>query len=263
MSRREIQLRFDEIVDFSGVSRFLDSPIKRYSSGMKLRLAFAVAAHLDTEIVIVDEVLAVGDSEFQRRCLGKMSDLRKSGRTVLFVSHDLGTVAQLRPRTIWLAAGKVHAAGRRSRSSAPISSPSAPSGSGTQIGRQSEGPVQLNSVRLLTADGSALDLRRGEPFAIEIGVTARDTVMGLDAAIYIEDSRGVRVLDEALSEALAPEADLSTPGGIAWSWTCRLRFRRRNIPSECGSAQSRRTSSTSPSCGSRSSPPWRIVGQQR
>jgi len=163
-----------------------------------------------------------------------------------------------------LAAGKVHADGPSEQVIRSYQQSFGSVGIGTQIGRQSEGPVQLNSVRLLTPDGSALEhLRRGEPFAIEIGVTTRDTVMGLDAAIYVEDSRGVRVLDEALSEALAPEADLSTPGGYRLAWTCRLRFRRRNIPSECGSAQGRRTSSTSPSCGSRSSPPWRIVGQRR
>ena len=129
-------------------------------------------------------------------------------------SHDLGTVAQLCPRTIWLAAGKVHADGPSEQVIRSYQQSFGSVGIGTQIGRQSEGPVQLNSVRLLTPDGSALEhLRRGEPFAIEIGVTTRDTVMGLDAAIYVEDSRGVRVLDEALSEALAPEADLSTPGG--------------------------------------------------
>ena len=100
MTRREIRGRFDEIVEFSGVSRFLDVPIKRYSSGMKLRLAFSVAAHLEPEVILVDEVLAVGDADFQRRCLGKMSDLRGSGRTVVFVSHDLGAIAQLCPRAI-------------------------------------------------------------------------------------------------------------------------------------------------------------------
>ncbi len=89
MSRGEIQRKFDEIVEFSGVEAFLDTPVKRYSSGMQMRLAFAVAAHLEPEILIVDEVLAVGDAEFQKRCLGKMNEVSRSGRTVLLVSHNM------------------------------------------------------------------------------------------------------------------------------------------------------------------------------
>ena len=89
MKRAEISAKFDEIVDFSGVEKFLDTPIKRYSSGMNVRLGFAVAAHLEPEILLVDEVLAVGDHEFQRKCLGRMEDATKSGRTVLFVSHNI------------------------------------------------------------------------------------------------------------------------------------------------------------------------------
>lgn len=96
MTRKEITRKFDEIVDFSGVERYIDTPVKRYSSGMHVRLAFAVAAHLESEILIVDEVLAVGDAEFQKKCLGKMGDVSKGeGRTVLFVSHDLNAVSQI------------------------------------------------------------------------------------------------------------------------------------------------------------------------
>ncbi|MCB9352660.1 MAG: ABC transporter ATP-binding protein [Lewinellaceae bacterium] len=95
MSRAEIRRKFDEIVDFSGVERFLDTPVKHYSSGMYVRLAFAVAAHLEAEILLIDEVLAVGDVEFQRKCLGKMGELAEGGRTVLMVSHNLGFISQL------------------------------------------------------------------------------------------------------------------------------------------------------------------------
>jgi lipopolysaccharide transport system ATP-binding protein len=95
MSRKEIDRKFDEIVDFAEVEKFIDTPVKRYSSGMYVRLAFAVAAHLDPEILVVDEVLAVGDAEFQKKCLGKMSDIAEGGRTVLFVSHNMGAVASL------------------------------------------------------------------------------------------------------------------------------------------------------------------------
>jgi lipopolysaccharide transport system ATP-binding protein len=105
MTKREIDRKFDEIVDFSGVERFLDTPIKRYSSGMQVRLAFSVAAHLEPEILIIDEVLAVGDAEFQKKCLGKMEDVAKLGRTVLFVSHQLGAIQRLCARSIVMQQG--------------------------------------------------------------------------------------------------------------------------------------------------------------
>ena len=107
MSRAEIIRKFDEIVEFSEVGEFLDTPVKRYSSGMYVRLAFAVAAHLDPEILIVDEVLAVGDAAFQRKCLGKMSSFAQSGRTVLFVSHNLEAVRTLCERAVWMQDGQV------------------------------------------------------------------------------------------------------------------------------------------------------------
>lgn len=107
MSRAEIIKRFDEIVEFAEIGEFLDTPVKRYSSGMYVRLAFAVAAHLDPEILIVDEVLAVGDAAFQRKCLGKMSSFAQSGRTVLFVSHNLEAVRTLCQRVVWLKDGRV------------------------------------------------------------------------------------------------------------------------------------------------------------
>jgi lipopolysaccharide transport system ATP-binding protein len=108
MTRAEIRQKFDEIVAFSEVERFLDTPVKRYSSGMYVRLAFAVAAHLEPEILVIDEVLAVGDAQFQKKCLGKMEDVSKQGgRTVLFVSHNMGVVAQLCNKAMLLEAGRV------------------------------------------------------------------------------------------------------------------------------------------------------------
>ena len=111
MKKREVEARFDEIVDFSGVEKFIDTPVKRYSSGMRVRLAFAVAAHLEPEILIVDEVLAVGDADFQKKCLGKMQDVAGHGRTVLFVSHNLGAVSRLCPFGLYLAGGELQFAG--------------------------------------------------------------------------------------------------------------------------------------------------------
>ena len=110
----EIAKKFDEIVAFSGVEQFIDTPLKHYSSGMQLRLAFAVAAHLEPEILVIDEVLAVGDAEFQKKCLGKMDDVSKSGRTVLFVSHNMGTISQLCPTTLLIKSGKLLATGKTS-----------------------------------------------------------------------------------------------------------------------------------------------------
>lgn len=107
MRRREIFSKFDEIVSFSGVEKFLDTPLKHYSSGMQLRLAFSVAAFLDPEILVIDEVLAVGDSEFQKKCIGKMEDVSRSGKTILFVSHNLNAVAQLCPKSILLDKGLI------------------------------------------------------------------------------------------------------------------------------------------------------------
>lgn len=107
MKRQEIKDKFDEIVAFSGVEKFLDTPVKRYSSGMKVRLAFAVAAHLEPEILIIDEVLAVGDAEFQKKCLGKMEDVAGEGRTIIFVSHDMGAVKRLTHRCVFLQSGRV------------------------------------------------------------------------------------------------------------------------------------------------------------
>lgn len=107
MRRSEVKAKFDEIVAFSGVEKFIDTPVKHYSSGMQVRLAFAVAAHLEPEILIIDEVLAVGDAEFQKKCLGKMEDVTGQGRTVLFVSHNMGAVQQLCTKGTLLSNGKV------------------------------------------------------------------------------------------------------------------------------------------------------------
>ena len=145
MRRAEIRRRFDEIVEFAGVEKFLDMPIKRYASGMMLRLAFSVAAHLEPDIVVVDEVLAVGDAEFQRRCLGKMSEFGREGRTVLFVSHDLGAIARICPRALWLEEAASCTTARRSGASSSIS----PRGRARLVRRAASDPdkdVQLVSV---------------------------------------------------------------------------------------------------------------------
>jgi len=112
MTKREIDSKFDDIVSFAEIGKFLDTPVKRYSSGMAVRLAFAVAAHLDPEILLIDEVLAVGDAGFQKKCLGKMGEVAKGGRTVLFVSHNMGAVNRLCDRVIWIQMGSIVADGQ-------------------------------------------------------------------------------------------------------------------------------------------------------
>jgi lipopolysaccharide transport system ATP-binding protein len=158
MSRREIQRKFDEIVDFADVSKFLDTPVKFYSSGMYVRLAFAVAAHLEPEVLVVDEVLAVGDAAFQRKCLGKMGDVSRQGRTVLFVSHNMSAINRLCARTVLLDAGHLIQDGPTAmvtsaylmgdENAAAVRSWDIENAPGTE-------EVRLLGVRLLKADGSS------------------------------------------------------------------------------------------------------------
>jgi lipopolysaccharide transport system ATP-binding protein len=172
MKRREIARKLPDIIDFSGVEKFVDTPVKRYSSGMYVRLAFSVAAHLEPEILLVDEVLAVGDAEFQRRCLGRMEDLSESGRTVLFVSHNMQTVSQLCDRTILLDQGRI----LRDGPSPEVVASYLQSGHGTGSIRDwpvletapGNDLVRLRSVRVLQAGrpADAVDVRR--PVGIEI-----------------------------------------------------------------------------------------------
>lgn len=160
MKRREIDRKFDEIVAFSGVEKFLDSPLKHYSSGMQLRLAFSVAAHLEPEVLLVDEVLAVGDAAFQKKCLGKMSDVARSGRTVLFVSHQTSAILQLCPHSIWLDRGGVRATGN---SREVVTKYLASLQSGTQgsldgaTGRRGRGRVRFTRAWMENAEGAPVE----------------------------------------------------------------------------------------------------------
>jgi len=209
MSRRDIARHFEAIVDFAGVGRMLDTPVKRYSSGLHLRLAFAIAAHLEPDILVVDEVLAVGDAEFQRKCIGRLSEAEHAGRTVLFVSHDLLAVAQLCPRSLWLDAGEVRQDGVsrdvvRSYLSSAAGSPGAPAASITR------GPVRLNAVRVTHKNpGANNTLLRDEPLRIDVSFELADPVNGFDIAVYVTTASGVRVFDEAASD----QATLQLPAG--------------------------------------------------
>ena len=174
MKRREIQQKLPDMVEFSGVEGFLDTPVKRYSSGMYVRLAFSVAAHLEPEIMLVDEVLAVGDAEFQARCLGRMEDFGASGRTVLFVSHNMQAVSQLCDRTILMERGQVTMDGPSSDVVAYYLQTSAGAGSSRTWDDLDSAPgddvVKLRSVRIVDRDGQTVDyVDVREPVGVEIG----------------------------------------------------------------------------------------------
>lgn len=173
MRKKEIERKFDEIVDFSGVDKFIDTPVKRYSSGMKVRLAFAVAAHIEPEILLIDEVLAVGDAQFQKKCLSKMEDVSRHGRTVLFVSHNMPAVTRLCPRTILMGRGGVLADGPSHK----VVSIYMDSEKGTKAERKwpdiSNAPgdevIRLSAVRLRSENGNladSTDIR--EPILVDI-----------------------------------------------------------------------------------------------
>jgi hypothetical protein len=185
MSRTEIGRKFDAIVDFSGIQRFLDTPVKRYSSGMYVRLAFAVAAHLEPDILIVDEVLAVGDAEFQRKCIGKIAEVADSGRTILFVSHNMAAIQSLCKSAIWLCDGVIRSEGDSRRVIGEyMSSHSSRVSSATLLthkprAEKSDGRVILNQLIFTTP----LPLTHDEPVAcrIEFSVThpVREVAFGL------------------------------------------------------------------------------------
>jgi lipopolysaccharide transport system ATP-binding protein len=178
MRKKEIEQKFDEIVAFSEVEKFLDTPVKRYSSGMRVRLAFSVAAHLEPEILIVDEVLAVGDSAFQKKCLNKMEGVAKEGRTVLFVSHNMGMVSDLCSKCIRLSNGEIVASGKTKEIVSEFVSSDSISGSidlkNWSENRIGNGPMRV--LHLSTADKNGQIKSRftfGEPITFNIGVSGR------------------------------------------------------------------------------------------
>ncbi len=188
MRKHEVARRFDEIVEFAGIAPFIDTPVKRYSSGMYMRLAFAVAAHLDAEILVIDEVLAVGDLEFQRKCLGKMGEVAGAGRTVLFVSHSLHAISTLTTRTLVLEQGRIAFDGSttdglafyRQLQSAGADSPHAYRAPAGRSG------VHLIDGRVLTSISDGLQ-RHGDPFALAFNLDVPVPVSQLCFSVHIMD----------------------------------------------------------------------------
>ena len=174
MSRNEIGKKFDEIVAFSEIERFLDTPVKRYSSGMYVRLAFAVAAHLEPELLIVDEVLAVGDAQFQRKCIGKMTEVGRGGQTVLFVSHNVAAIESLCDRCVLLKEGRVQAIGDTKTILAQYQDDQIVPGAGhidlrTHRGRTSESLILMDEITLVSGGREAItSLPMGSPLDIRV-----------------------------------------------------------------------------------------------
>ncbi|MDQ7028188.1 MAG: ABC transporter ATP-binding protein, partial [Anaerolineae bacterium] len=207
MSRHEIDRKFDEIVEFSGIDRFIDTPVKRYSSGMYIRLAFAVAAHLETDILLVDEVLAVGDTAFQQKCLGKMNDVAQAGRTVLFISHNMSAIQDLCPRTIVLHHGKVIVDDKTENAMPYYLKNLDEAGNETTIydapreldhwGQK----LRISDIVLLNAKGEAVTtLQMGESFRIQVEFEFRETLDNVSIVIGIDTILSAPVTSVASEE---------------------------------------------------------------
>jgi lipopolysaccharide transport system ATP-binding protein len=201
MKKREIDRKLDEIIAFADVERFIDTPVKRYSSGMRMRLGFSVAAHLDTDILFVDEVLAVGDVGFQRKCLGVMGDLKTRGRTVLFVSHNMAAVEHLCPRSIWIEGGQVQEDGPSSDVLRHYMGMYA----GTETtavdltdatNRRGVGGVRYSGLAFLADDGSSQPLiRSGDSLRVRLSYEASERIINPIFGFQLFSSSGVFLTD--------------------------------------------------------------------
>jgi lipopolysaccharide transport system ATP-binding protein len=224
MRREEIVRKFDDIVAFAEVDAFIDTPVKRYSSGMHMRLAFSVAAHLEPEILIIDEVLAVGDAQFQQKCLGKMGEAARQGRTILFVSHNMAAIRALCSRALLLEAGRVAMDGDVSAcverylanvtesgaNRADLSACHRPTGLGRVL--------MFEDITLCAPDNRAV-VPAGDAIELQLGVRVMEPVNDLSLRVAVDSGEGVRVF-ECPSEMTAGRIDRLEPG--MWSVTCRI-----------------------------------------
>lgn len=204
MTRSEIGRKFDEIVAFSGVEDFLDTPVKRYSSGMRVRLGFAVAAHLDPDILVIDEVLAVGDAEFQRKCLGRMNEVASEGRTVLYVSHQMDSIVGLCSRAIWLDKGALRLDGKPEHVVKEYLGSGAATGLASDLSnaefRDGSGDARLLSVEIAGADGAPPTC--GSPLSFKIRWQSSAAARGawvVRIAVRDQFDRVITLFDNELS----------------------------------------------------------------
>ena len=208
MAKSEIDAKFDEIVAFAEVDQFLDTPVKRYSSGMYVRLAFAVAAHLDPEILLIDEVLAVGDATYQRRCVERMSQLTSNGKTVLFVSHNMDLIPRLCQRAILLKHGRIHSAGPASEIVEEYLGGQITDANTTDLlqkPRYGDGRARFTSLEVIDAAGRAKGTHTsGDDLLLRIGIEAFEPVPDAAIAVALHNLSGTRLITSWTREASFP-----------------------------------------------------------
>jgi lipopolysaccharide transport system ATP-binding protein len=218
MTKREIKAKFDEILAFAEIEKFLDTPVKRYSSGMYVRLAFAVAAHLEPEILIVDEVLAVGDAQFQNKCLGKMQDVSQEGRTVLIVSHNMTMIRSLCSRAIVLSAGSIACDGTVEEGIREYLSNRDATAAGHLLeerkDRHGDGRLKFTDAYVIGKSGVKNVLYMGETAEIVVTFSTTETVKKCDLSIHLENIWTDTILRLATRETATPFTDLSGTGSI-------------------------------------------------
>jgi len=216
MSKAEIKKTFDEIVAFAEVEKFLDTPVKRYSSGMYVRLAFAVAAHLEPEVLIVDEVLAVGDAQFQKKCLGKMEEAGKDGRTILFVSHNMGIISQLCSTCVWLDKGEIRDVGQTGSVINTYMLNGISELTGEMAFPDDSGKmVQLKKISLLDREGNvAQKFDCDNPINIKFDIQVRKQLPGLYGYLAIYKPDGTQVLESDSFDAATVNSLDNLPIGM-------------------------------------------------
>ena len=194
MTKAEVDRKFDKIVDFSGVEKFIDTPVKFYSSGMRVRLAFSVAAHLEPEILLIDEVLAVGDSEFQKKCLGKMGDIANQGRTVLFVSHNMPSITRLCEWSMRIHEGRIYDIGNSRQVVEKYLLENTKSISSVELLSDQTKPMCLRRVTVINHNGEPSDqLDIGKPFRVKIEYEINEIVASSHVICFIQTQEGVNV----------------------------------------------------------------------
>jgi lipopolysaccharide transport system ATP-binding protein len=218
MRRQEIDNRFDEIVAFSEVSKFIDTPVKHYSSGMRLRLGFAVAAHLNPEILLVDEVLAVGDAAFQKKCIGRMNSVATEGRTVLFVSHNMGAITQLCERTLWLDNGQVRREGPTTEVVAAYMSEGRDSFASWSAPEDAPADLEvlLQSARLLSSENELIDtVAYSEACKVKVGFQVKTPIRDLSIGLRVHDAMGHIVFETMDTDYTGLKGAVREPGTYA------------------------------------------------
>jgi ABC-type polysaccharide/polyol phosphate transport system ATPase subunit len=218
MSKREIQSKLDQIIDFSGIGDFIDTPVKRYSSGMFARLGFAVAAHVDPDVLIVDEVLSVGDSAFQQKCIERMREVLRGGAAVLFVSHNLKVVAEFCDRCLLLEKGRTVKLGKPQEViSAYLQKPVK-----RQAGDVNSGPISISSVKIRDEAGECMRFQPGQKAWIDVEVVAATRCNKVSVTLYMLDEKFTHVFDTSTERLGHETADLDQ--GDVYSCTFELQM---------------------------------------